>query len=77
VPYSVAYLAVVNVYNEEIGVSVIDSAGNVLYAQSFPSAFKQNLHNVPMVGIFHFRSGASAISLCKFTLFPANLQKNL
>ena len=49
----VAYLAVVNVFNEEIDVLVIDSASNVLDAQTFSSAFNQNLNYVPVVDFIH------------------------
>ena len=33
--------------------SVVDSARDVLNAQPFPTAFKQNLYDVPMVDIVH------------------------
>ena len=51
--HAVAYLIIDDVRNKEIGVPVVNSACYVLYAQPFPSAFKQNLNNVPMVDVFH------------------------
>lgn len=53
-PDAVANLVIINVRNEEIGMSVVDSACDVLNAQPFPSAFKQNLDDVPMVNILHY-----------------------
>ena len=73
---AVAYLAVVDVRDKEIGVLVVDPACDILDAQPFPPAFKQNLYNVPMVDVFHFRLSASGASPCKFTHFCAKIRKN-
>ena len=51
--HAVAYLAVVEVANKEVGVLVVNPAGNVLDAQSVASTFKQNLDNIPMVDVIH------------------------
>ena len=52
-PHAVAYLAVVEVANKEVGVLVVNPAGNVLDAQSVASTFKQNLDNIPMIDVIH------------------------
>ena len=51
--YAVAYLVVVNICDEEVGVPVVDTARYILDAVAFPATFKQNLNDVPMVDILH------------------------
>ena len=46
-----SWIAIVR--HKEIDVPVVDSASYVLNAHPIPSAFQQNLNDIPMVDIFH------------------------
>jgi hypothetical protein len=53
-------------------VLVVDSASKVFYAQPVSPALKQNLYDVPMVNVIHFRPVQTFFILFrKYTLFPA------
>lgn len=54
---------------------VVDPASNVLDAQSFPPAFKQNLNDVPMVDVVHFRSGEGCFTLQIYTFLCKDTKK--